>query len=79
MKRLRMPSEDGDLKVFLVDPSGDKILDKRDPRAMIPDHPGPLLETIPPRIVGMSKRPISSTFNDDVVEHNKLTRFFEAP
>jgi hypothetical protein len=37
-----------DLKIFIVDPLGDKILDKRDPRAIIPDHPGPLLETIPP-------------------------------
>ena len=35
----------GDLKIFLIDPSGDKILlDKRDPGAMIPEHAGPLLE-----------------------------------
>jgi SIR2-like domain len=65
-----------DLKVFLIDPSGDKIFDKRDPRAMIPDHPGPLLETIPLRLIGISQRPIASTFNDDTVEHEKLTRFF---
>jgi SIR2-like domain len=65
-----------DLKIFLVDPSGDKILDKRNPRATIPDHPGPLLETIPPRIIGMSQRSIDSTFNNDTVEHGNLTRFF---
>jgi hypothetical protein len=65
-----------DLKIFLVDPSGDKILDKRDPRAMIPDRPGPLLETIPPRIIGMSQRSIDTTFNNDTVEHANLTRFF---
>jgi hypothetical protein len=66
----------GDLKLFLVDPAGDRILDKRDPRAMIPDHPGPLLDTILPRIIGISQRPISTTFNSDIVEHGNLCRFF---
>ena len=53
-----------DLKAFLVDPSGDNIL-------------GPLYEVIAPRLIGISQRPISSTFNDDTVEHSKLMRFFE--
>ena len=66
----------GDLRIFLVDLAGERILDKRDPRAQIPDHPGPLMEVIPPRIIGMSQRPISSTFNDDTVEHSNLMRFF---
>jgi hypothetical protein len=66
----------GDLRLYLIDPLGAKVLDKRDPRAMIPDHPGPLLETIPPRLIGISQRPIASTFNDDTVEHSNLTRFF---
>jgi SIR2-like protein len=52
-----------DLKVFLVDPLGDKVL-------------GPLHEVISPRLIGISQRSISSTFNDDTVEHGKLTRFF---
>jgi hypothetical protein len=65
-----------DLKIFLVDPSGDRILGKRDPRAMIPDRPGPLLETIPPRIIGISQRSIDTTFNNDTVELANLTRFF---
>ena len=64
-----------DLRIFLIDPAGEKVLDKRDPRAQIPDRPG-LMEAIPPRIIGMSQRPISSTFNDDIVEHNNLMRFF---
>jgi hypothetical protein len=51
-------------------------LEKRDPRATIPDHAGPLLETIPPRIIGMSQWSIGSTFNNDTVEHGNLTRFF---
>jgi hypothetical protein len=64
-----------DLKIFLVDPLGDKILDKREPRAMIPDHPDPLVEIILPRLIGISQQPIASTFNDDIVEHGNLTRF----
>jgi hypothetical protein len=65
-----------DLRIFLVDPAGAKILDKRDPRAVIQDRPGPLLDTIPPRVIGMSQRPITSTFKDDTVEHGNLCRFF---
>jgi hypothetical protein len=53
-----------DLKIFLVDPLGDKVL-------------GPLHEVISPRLIGISQRSISSTFNEDTVEHNKLIRFFE--
>jgi hypothetical protein len=33
-----------------------------------------LLETIPPRLIGISQRSIASTFNDDTIEHNKLLR-----
>lgn len=65
-----------DLKLFLVDPAGDRILDKRDPRATIPDHPDPLLDIILSRIIGISRRPISTTFNSDAVEHGNLCRFF---
>jgi hypothetical protein len=65
-----------DLKLFLIDPAGDAILDKRDPRASIPDHPGVLTEVIPPRISGISRRALSSTFNDDRVEHSKIMKFF---
>jgi hypothetical protein len=52
--------KESDLKIFLIDPLGDKILDKRDPRAMIPDHPGPLLESVPPPLIGISRCPIAS-------------------
>jgi hypothetical protein len=37
---------------------------------------GPLVDTITPRIIGISQRPITSTFKDDIVEHGKLCRFF---
>jgi hypothetical protein len=64
------------LKIFLVDSLGEKILDKRDPTASIPGPKGELMEVIPPRIIGMSQRPLSSTFDKDVFEHGNLTSFF---
>ena len=69
--------KNGDLKIFLVDPNEEKILDKRDPKAKIPDHPGDLMTVIPPRIIGISSRHLSSTFDKDTVEHGNLSSFFE--
>ena len=66
----------GSLKIFLVDPLGEKILDKRDPKALIPGPKSELMEVIAPRIIGMSQRPLSSTFDKDIVEHGNLSSFF---
>jgi SIR2-like domain len=63
------------LKIFIVDPAGEKVLDKRDPRAQIPDHPGPLMD-LRPCLIGISRRPLCTTFNNDTVEHGNLSRFF---
>ena len=65
------------LKVFIVDPAGESILDKRDPRAMIPAPETELMLTIRPAICGLSIRPLTSTFNDDVYEHDNLSNFFK--
>jgi len=62
------------LELFIVDPSGLQILDKRDPRAMITAPPRPLMDLIP-KIKGYSDRPLSSTFGDDHFEQSKLTKF----
>ena len=59
--------------LFVVNSSGRKVLDKRDPRAQIQDHPGRLMV----RYVGGSSRPLSATFAGDLLEHAKLLRFFE--
>ncbi len=67
----------GSLKIFLLDPLGEKILDKRDPKASIPGPKGELMEVIPPRIIGMSQRLLSSTFDKDTVEHGNLSSFFK--
>ena len=41
------------------------------------DMAGPLLKTIPPRIIGMSQRPIDSTFNNDT-SSTAISRDFSA-
>ena len=61
------------LSLFVVDPSGLQIFDKRDPRALIPDHPGPLMDLVP-KVRGFSDRPLSSTFGGDHLQ-SKLTKF----
>jgi len=62
------------LELFIVDPGGLNILDKRDPRAMITPPPGPLMDLIP-KVKGFSDRPLSSTFGDDHFEQSKLMKF----
>ncbi|MGF6240362.1 hypothetical protein P3T42_002113 [Paraburkholderia sp. GAS38] len=59
--------------LFVVNPSGRKVLDKRNPHAQIQDHPGRLMDV---RYVGGSSRPLSTTFAGDTLEHGKLLRFF---
>jgi hypothetical protein len=64
------------LQLFIVDPGGLQILDKRDPRAAIPPPPGPLMDLVP-KVSGFSDRPLSSTFGDDTFEQGKLMKFLD--
>jgi SIR2-like domain len=64
------------LGLFIVDPGGLSIFDKRDPSAAITPPPGPLMDLIP-RLKGISDRPLSSTFGDDHFEWSKLSKFLE--
>jgi hypothetical protein len=65
------------LKIFIVDPAGVAIIDKRDRSASIPQPIEELQECLEKRLIGMSTRYISSTFNDDAVENARLFRFFD--
>ena len=64
----------GSIKIFIIDPNGVDVLDKRNPRAQIPPRPELLLRLYR-RIVGASRRPLTTTFNDDRVEHSKIMEF----
>ncbi len=63
------------LTLFIIDPSGIDVLDKRDPRAQITQPIGEYMDALSPYIIGASRRSLLSTFNDDIVEHDKVMRF----
>ena len=65
-----------DLKVFIVDPACLGIIDKRDKSTAIPQPKEELQELLEKRIIGLSTRPISSTFNNDTVENARFAKFF---
>lgn len=62
------------LKLFIIDPQGVDVIDKSKPTPIrIPD---PYMEKLAPHIIGASRRPLVDTFASDVVEFDKLSRFF---
>jgi len=69
-----------DLRLFIIDPKGVDVLDNRDPetvaRASVSLPPTELMEQLSPRVIGASKRPLTTTFGGDLVEHAKVMRFF---
>jgi hypothetical protein len=67
----------GHLGIYIVDTRGADVFRKADPRAQIPP-PEPLVERLGGHLVGVSARPLTSTFGGDELERNKLMRFFDA-
>jgi hypothetical protein len=57
------------LKLFIVDPLGMNVLSRP-----VAYHFG---SAVPRAVIGVSERPLSTTFNKDQMEHGKLNRFFE--
>jgi hypothetical protein len=66
---------DRGLKVFIIDPLGVDVLDKRqkEPVGRMRDE---YMDKLTPNIIGASRRPLTSLFNDDVVEHARVMKFF---
>ena len=67
---------DTSLKMFIIDPAGVDVLDKRDKRAAISPPVDAYMEKIMPNVIGASRRPLTAIFNNDRVEHDKIMRFF---
>lgn len=67
------------MKIFIIDPYGVDVLDKRNKTAGItqPRSEAVLLEAVSPRVIGASRRSIRSVFADDHVEQAKILRFFK--
>lgn len=67
----------GNLKLFVIDPSGmDVVDDKREENKRVPIRiPSALSEALKPAIWGASSRPLSTTFGNDIVEHQYVRSF----
>jgi hypothetical protein len=64
-------------KLFLIDPLGVDVLDKRSPKAQIPEPVSDMMRAMIPGIIGASRRPIIDILNGDQVENDKVMNFFK--
>jgi len=62
---------DRGLKLFIIDPLGVDVLANRQKEPV-----GGIWIDWHPNIIGASRRPLTSIFNDDVVEHARVMKFF---
>jgi hypothetical protein len=70
-------ADNGNLRLFIIDPQGVDVLNKQDPRH-IQQHETDLMARLNPYIIGASRWSLSTTFASDRVEYGRLTRFFTA-
>jgi hypothetical protein len=66
-----------DLKIFIVDPLGVDVFDKREKEALIRQRPTNLMEALRPRVIGASRRPLLATLGHDRLELGKVRKFFK--
>jgi SIR2-like domain len=65
---------DRGLQLFIIDPAGVDVIDKRKPMPI--KAPDPYVTKVGPTIIGASRRPLLQVFNQDKVEWDKVMRFF---
>jgi hypothetical protein len=65
----------GHLKLFIIDPLGVDVLDDKRKKVIGPRRQEPM-ELLARSVIGASRRPLTSIFNDDVVEHARVMKFF---
>ena len=63
------------LKLFIIDPRGVDVLDKRQ-KEPVGRGRDEYMDKLAPNIIGASRRPLTSIFGDDVVEHARVMKFF---
>jgi hypothetical protein len=68
--------EKNSLQLFIIDPIGVNIMDKKGLELPIRNHPR--TDKLGSNVIGASRRPLSSTFGNDRVEHAKVMRFFKS-
>jgi hypothetical protein len=64
-------------KLFIVDPLGLDVIDKRDPRARAHQPPLPLFQNLRDNCIGASRRSLRTTLHSDRVECQKLAEFLQ--
>ena len=65
------------MKIFVIDPSGVDVIDKRNTRAPIREPVSGLMQALMPSLIGASRRSLKETIYSDLVENEKVMRFFE--
>jgi hypothetical protein len=63
------------LKLFIIGPRGVDVLDKRQ-KEPVGRGRDDYMDKLTPNIIGASRRPLTSIFFDDVVEHGRVMKFF---
>lgn len=64
-------------KIFIIDPSGVDVIDKRDTKAQIPEPVTDLMHALIPSLIGASRRSLIEIIHRDMVEYDKVMRFFK--
>jgi hypothetical protein len=65
------------LRIFIIDTLGVDVIDKRNTRAQICEPATQLMQALMPRIIGASRRSLNEIINSDLVENEKVMRFFQ--
>jgi SIR2-like domain len=66
---------DKGLKLFIIGPRGVDVLDKRQ-KEPVGRGRDEYMDKLTPNIIGASRRPLTSIFFEDVVEHGRVMKFF---
>jgi SIR2-like domain len=65
------------MKIFVIDPLGVDVIDKRNPKAQIQEPVTELMLSLMPGLVGASRRMLNEIIFSDTVEYQKVMRFFD--
>ena len=65
------------MQIFIVDPRGVDVVDKRDSRAQIIQPVTDFMRALIPAIIGASRRQLNDIIFTDLIENEKVMRFFD--
>jgi hypothetical protein len=65
------------LRIFIIDTLGTDVIDKRNTRTQVPEPVTDLMTALMRHIIGASRRQLNEIINSDLVEREKVMRFFK--